>query len=154
MQAGKTLLKFINIYLEKLTIILFIFMAIVVFSQVVARYVFGFSIFWAEEFARFCLIWISFLGAVIGVKYSEHTEIDFFVNLLPQKLKKIQRIVKDLLCILFLGYISYYSLLIIRFTLKTYSSALRVPIGLIQIVLPLSGVIMIIYFLIDFLQYI
>ena len=47
-------------------IVTFLFMVVVavVFAQVVARYVAGSSIRWADELARFAFVWLVYLGAV------------------------------------------------------------------------------------------
>ena len=49
-------------------IVTFLFMVVVavVFAQVVARYVAGSSIRWADELARFAFVWLVYLGGSIG----------------------------------------------------------------------------------------
>ncbi len=37
-------------------------MAIIVFLQVIFRYLLHLPLFWTEEFARYCLVWASLLG--------------------------------------------------------------------------------------------
>lgn len=46
-------------------------------GQVIARYVLNVPLMWAEELARFALIWFCFLGAVQLVVLDDHIEIDF-----------------------------------------------------------------------------
>ncbi len=50
-------------------------MTVVVFAQVVMRYVFLSPFPWAEEMARYLLVWISCLGAAYGVKKGQHIGI-------------------------------------------------------------------------------
>jgi TRAP-type C4-dicarboxylate transport system permease small subunit len=40
---------------------------------VIARYVFNAPPFWTEELARFCLIWLTFVGAVVVHAERSHT---------------------------------------------------------------------------------
>lgn len=60
-------LKAMRLYLDKLillvTSVIFVIMILIVFLQVVARYVFGSSLSWSEEIARFLLVWTIFLAA-------------------------------------------------------------------------------------------
>ncbi|MFB0508448.1 MAG: TRAP transporter small permease, partial [Thermodesulfobacteriota bacterium] len=43
-------------------------MAVDVFIEVILRYVLLLPLFWTEEFARYCLVWSSLLGAGIALK--------------------------------------------------------------------------------------
>jgi TRAP-type C4-dicarboxylate transport system permease small subunit len=52
-------------------------MTMVVFAQVLMRYVFLSPFPWAEEVARFLLVWISCVGAAYGVKKKMHISILF-----------------------------------------------------------------------------
>ena len=44
-------------------------MVLILGAQVFTRYVFNWSIFWNEEFARYSLLWIIFLA--LGIAYEE-----------------------------------------------------------------------------------
>ncbi|UOR11363.1 TRAP transporter small permease [Halobacillus amylolyticus] len=132
-----------------LTIILFIAMTIMVFTQVVLRFVFDSSIIWAEEFSRYAMVWLAFLGATIGIRHEEHTRIDFFLKLLPKKLKKLMEIVNKILCVIFLGVITYYSIIMFESTFSLLTPAMKIPIGLVHSILPATGIIMIVYILIQ-----
>ncbi len=134
--------------LNCMCVILFIEMAIVTFAQVVSRYVFGISFFWAEELARFSMVWIAFLGAAIAIAHNSHTNINFFVNLLPKTIKKYVEIAQDLVCLFFIVCVIFYSWPIVNITMKNLSTGLRIPMGLVYISLPVSGSIMILYLLV------
>jgi TRAP-type C4-dicarboxylate transport system permease small subunit len=55
-------MKFLNIFIAAALAM----MAILVFSNVVLRYVFNSGITWSEEMSRFLFIWSTFLGAIAG----------------------------------------------------------------------------------------
>jgi len=141
-------LKLINL----LAIFIFICMTLITFGQVVTRYAFNFSIFWGEEFARYAMIWVTFLGAALGVSKGEHTRIDFFIKLLPKNLKKGMEILNRLLCITFLVVISYYTISMLPNTMNLNSPALNVPVGIVHSILPFSGILMSFYLLIEIIQ--
>jgi len=59
-----------------LLIVMLIAMACIVFANVVLRYATDDSIIWAEEVARHLMIWGTFLGAGLVLRYGGHVAID------------------------------------------------------------------------------
>jgi TRAP-type C4-dicarboxylate transport system permease small subunit len=55
-------------------------MTVIIILQVFLRYLFLFSLSWSEEVARYLMIWASFLGASLAVKYGLHIGVEFVVN--------------------------------------------------------------------------
>src|SRR4051812_1693049 len=60
-------------------------LGLTVFYQFVTRYVFNDSASWTEEIARYLLICMVFVGAIIGVAKNNHIQVDFFYRHLPAK---------------------------------------------------------------------
>ena len=58
-------------------------MTIIVFAQVVMRYVFSSPFFWAEELAVFLLIWISCLGSAYAVRTGQNISVEILGGLPP-----------------------------------------------------------------------
>ena len=56
-------------------------MALSVFTQVVARYLFHSPPFWTEELARYLLVWLTFIGAVAAHQAREHISVESFPDL-------------------------------------------------------------------------
>ena len=126
--------------------VLFIAMAVITFVQAINRYILSSSFYWAEEFTRFSLVWLTFLGSSIAVLDDSHTRIDFFINRLPAKMTKIMESIGDLLCLFFIVAISYTSIDFIVLSMKNLSPALKVPMGLVYFALPFSGILMALFF--------
>jgi TRAP-type transport system small permease protein len=72
-----------------LCIVLATALFVVVIAAVVARYGFGQAVSWTEEVPRYLLIWISFLGAAVGVLKREHVGFDVLFNKLPRGPRRI-----------------------------------------------------------------
>jgi C4-dicarboxylate transporter DctQ subunit len=144
-----TIFKAIEYVVERMTFFLFLAMVIALFSQVVLRFFFDFSLSWTAEFSRFAMVWIVFLGASLGMKDGAHTQIDFFINRLPSGVKRCVQIFNKVLCVGFLVLISYYIIDAMSYTMGTSSPAMRIPMGLMHIILPISGVLMITYLVLD-----
>jgi TRAP-type C4-dicarboxylate transport system permease small subunit len=54
-----------------------------IFAQVVSRYGFGRPLVWVEEFATYCFLWGTFLGASVGLKRGVHIKIEALLPRLP-----------------------------------------------------------------------
>jgi len=72
-------------------------MSILVFGNVVLRYVFNSGITWSEEMSRFLFIWMSFLGAVGALKDNDHLGVDTLVRKLPTGAKRIVFIISNMI---------------------------------------------------------
>jgi len=58
--------------------VLVIILIIVVFLQVLARFVFHWEVLWTLEVAIFCFVWTIMLGSAIAVRRGLHYTIDVF----------------------------------------------------------------------------
>ncbi len=73
------------------------FMVILVFGNVILRYLFNSGITWSEEMSRYLFVWLTFLGAIGAFKSKEHLGVDMLVRRLPRGAKKAVLVVSDLL---------------------------------------------------------
>ncbi|MBA5779435.1 TRAP transporter small permease [Stappia sp. F7233] len=63
----------------------------IVFVNVIGRYVFGSSLSWGEEVARFLMIFGAFAGAGLALREGRLVEIDLFVSVFPERLNTMIR---------------------------------------------------------------
>ena len=117
-------------------------MTAVVGLQIVGRFVFSSSPFWSDEFTRFLLIWVSFLGMTLGVYRGAHPGIDSLVRALPPRLARIGATLGLLLCLLFFAVLVVYgSALAIR-TWGQRSVSLEIRMGIPYLAVPTAGLLM------------
>jgi TRAP-type transport system small permease protein len=64
-------------------------MVVMVFGNVVLRYVFNSGIAVSEELSRWLFVWMTFLGAIVALKEHAHLGTDMLVSRLPRKGKVI-----------------------------------------------------------------
>ena len=81
-------------------IVLLSVMTIVVFLQVIYRYILHASLSWSEEVSRYCMIYTVFIGVGAGLKAGTHTGVDALVMVLPKKLKEIVVLIERIICLL------------------------------------------------------
>src|SRR4030042_5837510 len=72
-------------------------MTLVVFLQVFFRYALGRPLVWSEEMARYLFVWLSILGASLGVQKRGHFGLDLFYRKLPERGKQFMKVVIPLL---------------------------------------------------------
>jgi len=58
-------------------------MVVMVFGNVVLRYVFNSGIIVSEEVSRWLFLWVTFLGAIVALKEHGHLGSDFLISRLP-----------------------------------------------------------------------
>lgn len=68
--------KIFNLMEEWTLTLVLLGLALLTFVQVFCRYVLNFSFSWSEELARYLGVFITFLGAALGVKYGLHFSMD------------------------------------------------------------------------------
>jgi TRAP-type C4-dicarboxylate transport system permease small subunit len=68
-----------------LLIVLLAAMVVIVFANVVMRYVFGTSVIWSEEVARHLMIWMTFVGSGLALRTGAQLGIDSLQNALPPR---------------------------------------------------------------------
>lgn len=66
-----------------LILVLLVALVVSVFTQVASRYVLNISSPWTEEAARYFFVWVSMLGASLGVQRHSHFGFDAVVRKLP-----------------------------------------------------------------------
>jgi TRAP-type C4-dicarboxylate transport system permease small subunit len=60
-------------------------MVLMVFGNVVLRYVFNSGIVVSEELSRFFFVWLTFIGAVVAMRDGAHLGMDTYVRKLPRR---------------------------------------------------------------------
>lgn len=94
---------------DSIVFIVFWVLAFVVFLQFFTRYVLNNSLGWTEEIARFLLIGVTFIGAVMATRKHSHIAVEFIYRWVPRPLRRVAQAAIDLVCVGFFGIMSWYS---------------------------------------------
>ncbi len=132
-------------YLGYILGILFFFIIFLVIALVFLRYGFNTTIVGGNELVVILFIYTSALGAAAVVGRDEHIAITFFVDKLPGKLKKAVDILKLLLIAFLNGAMIKYSIPWISKTGGYTTAVLGIPRYYLQIIIPISCAIAVIY---------
>ncbi len=146
-----TLRKSIDKVLEWVLVFLLSFLVIDVLWQVASRYIMKSPSSYTDELAGYLLIWVGLLGAAYVAGKREHLAIDLLIQKSSPKRKfKLEIIISAVIIIFAITVLILGGswLVYTRFYLSVKSSALGMPLGIVYLVLPLSG-LLITYFDID-----
>lgn len=75
--------------LEVITVALLALMVVLVFGNVVLRYLFNSGITVTEELSRWMFVWTTFLGGVVALRHHGHLGTEFLVGRLGPKGRKL-----------------------------------------------------------------
>ena len=138
----------IDHFLEIILVALFSIMLLSVIWQVFSRFVLGSPSTITDEISSFGLIWVGLLGAAYATGQKLHLAID----LLPQKWVSRKKLWFDGFVFISIALFSLAVLIIgggrlswITFVLGQKSAALEIPLGIIYLVLPISGLLILYY---------
>ena len=139
--------------IEVFIMILLAFMVIVAIWQVSSRYVFNSPSTISEELLRYSLIWLAMIGSAYMFGLREHMSITFFVEKFGEEVVRKLSILSEVIIVVFSLFVLVYGgVNITLLTMKQVSAALGISMGYIYFVLPLSGILMIFYGVLNILN--
>ena len=138
----KSLKKFLENFEGYLCVAMLIIMSIVVFIQVICRFILKSSLPWSEELCRYLLVWVSFRGGAYGVKTGAHLGVEAVTLIMPEKMRKIVEILMLILGIALCCVILRYGIDIVKTQFKRiqYSPAMHVPMAYAYLAIPVGMV--------------
>lgn len=147
--------RIVDSALRALLVILVVMLVSSVAWQVLSRYLLADPSPWTEELARFLLIWIGMLGASYAFRQRAHLGLE----LLPSKLEgasaNVLRFFTLAVIALFAGAVLIAgggNLVSLTWELRQYSAVLGMPIAWVYSVVPLTGVLVVFYCIVQALE--
>jgi len=137
-----TILKWLNRRLETVLCLFMAGLVALAFIQVVLRYAFNTSFFWAEEVILFAFTWVIFLAATVNLERGAHFGVDVLVNTLP---RIGRRLIQGLMQLGIGAVLCVFVWVGFRFAVGAWvqeSDILRVPKTVLYISLPLAACLM------------
>jgi TRAP-type C4-dicarboxylate transport system permease small subunit len=119
-------------------------MAAMVFTNVALRLLTDQSILWVEEVSRYLMIWLTFLGSGMVLRYGAHVAIETLAQSLPGAAAAIRGAV---LAVLF----AFFAVMVwlgARYAMLTWDQTtpvLGIPIGAVYLAMPIGFALMIVH---------
>lgn len=125
-----------------------------IFYGVVLRYIFNAPEPWVEEAARYTIVWGAMLGFASALRDNHHIQVDMLYEKLPPALKRAVNIFASSVGILFCLFYTYYgySLVAKRYVSGMVSLDIGIPMWLVYLILPISGVMFLLRFIERFIE--
>jgi TRAP-type C4-dicarboxylate transport system permease small subunit len=144
----KMMVKWIDFYLSWLLVILMVVMVLDVSWQVFTRFIMNHPSSFTEELASFLMIWIGLLGGAYALRQKAHLGIDILtIRLSHQKRCMWEFFIYTMVILIAILVFIWGGIRLVNITLylNQISAALRVKMGYVYTVLPITGVLLIIY---------
>ncbi|WP_423998308.1 TRAP transporter small permease [Maribacter sp. IgM3_T14_3] len=138
----------IDSVLGKTLVLIMSVMVINVLWQVFTRYVTGNPSSFTDELARYLMIWIGVLGAAYVSGQNLHVAIDILPLRQSKKTQKKLKVIVTSLIILFVFFafvIGGSRLVYISYVLGQQSPALQLPLAVVYLIIPISGLLIMYY---------
>ena len=119
-------------------------MTVIVFIQVVMRYVFSNSLSWSEELARFIFLWLSWIGASYAVKERSHFRVEMFANMIKEKSRIYFEYMILIVWFAFSFFLAWQGTMLLIFLQETgqESAAMQIPMTWPYASVPIGCVLM------------
>ena len=143
----------LNRILNVLAGVSFLAMVALTCWQVFTRYILKNPSSWSEELVSFLFAWMALLGASIVVGERGHMNIPIVVDHMGPAAKKALAVFSEIIAFLFAAVILVFGgVQITSLAMGQMTSSLGVAIGIFYVVLPLSGVLNMIYTILNIID--
>lgn len=148
-QIKTLLLKILGV----LIVFLFAFMTIIGTYQITTRYFFNKPSTVSEELLTYSFTWMSLLASAFVFGKRDHMRMGFLADKITGDKKKWLEAAIDLLSFAFAAVVMVYGgISITRLTMIQTTASLQVPMGLIYIIVPVSGILIMFFSLVNALE--
>ncbi|MBW2310987.1 MAG: TRAP transporter small permease [Deltaproteobacteria bacterium] len=128
-----------------LVIIMVPVMTVDIFVQVVMRYVFSSPFMWAEEVARYLLVWISCLGSAYAVRKGMHISIAFVKELFPGHVRVLLTISGNVIVMAFFAFCVYHGWIDSIEEWAQRTAAMQIPMTFPKLAIPVGFGLMVLF---------
>tara|TARA_A200000113_G_scaffold222111_1_gene235145 strand:+ start:1001 stop:1468 length:468 start_codon:yes stop_codon:yes gene_type:complete len=138
--------------LERTLVAIMSLMVINVLWQVFSRYLLANPSSFTDELARYLMIWVGVLGAAYVAGKGNHVAITYFSEKFSPVNQKRVKVIINLIVLSFALFgmlVGGLRLVYVTLFLEQLSPALKIPLGVVYAVIPLSGLLIIFYKILD-----
>ena len=114
-------------------------------ATVFTRYILNFVPSWSEEVPRYLLVWITYLGAALAVKYKEHISLEFFFNLMPLRARQVGHLLLNGLIAIVGVIMLVYGIGLVNHFGDDLMESIPVKNFWLYLAMPISGTMMLLY---------
>lgn len=120
-------------------------MLLLVFAQVISRYLFHYTPYFGEELARYLFVWVVFLSLPLVARYGGHMCIETLTSRVKGATLKLLNIIADIFTIVFLCIMVWCGIQMVMRTSFQTSPAMMIPMSWVYVVIPFGCAVMLLY---------
>lgn len=129
---------------ELVIIVTFVVMVVSTLTQVICRYLLEFSLPWVDELARYCLVWMVFVGMVLTLVRGQHVTVDLMLDRYSIRFRPFALTIIDLATSGLFLVLLYGGVLLMQLTAGQTTSGLGMPKYMVYAALPIGALLMLI----------
>ena len=146
MEALATIRKVMNTAIKFICIVLFAFMVLIGTYQILVRYIFNSPSTVSEELLTYSFTWMSLFAASYVFGKRDHMRMGFVADKLSPDKLKVLNIILEVITIAFSSIVMVYGgISITKLSMTQKTASLGIPMGYIYLVIPISGILIVIY---------
>lgn len=120
-------------------------MAVLVFANVLARYLLNFSIIWVEELTRYMMVWVGFLGSGLVLRLGAHVAVDVLQDALPAGAARALRAAIVVLLAVTFGAMLWLGIRYAAFAWDQRTAVLDWSTGAVYLAIPIGAALMLVH---------
>ena len=114
---------------------------VVIFVQVICRYVLQVALPWTEEFARYAFLWLIFLANALAERQKEHFRVSYFVEQAPRRLRYVFWAFGEILIFIFFIWLLMDSLQFVQMGKRMISTVMQLRLDWVYWGLPVAVIL-------------
>jgi TRAP-type C4-dicarboxylate transport system permease small subunit len=138
--VGKHLFRVLDWVCDTSALVILYVTVVVIFVQVIARYILKVALPWTEEFARYAFIWLIFLANAMAERQKEHFRVSYFVEQAPRRVRYAFWVLGEILIYIFFIWLLVDSLQFVRMGKRMISTVLQLRLDWVYWALPVAVV--------------
>lgn len=143
----------INTVLSTACAFLFAVMVIVGSYQIITRFIFNSPSTVSEELLTYSFAWMALLSSAYVFGKRDHMRMGFLADKITGSKRKVLELIIEALVLVFAATVMVYGgFHIMQLTMTQKTASLGIPMGVVYTVLPLSGLIIVIYAVLNILD--
>jgi TRAP-type transport system small permease protein len=129
-------------------------MAVLVFANVVSRYLFNYSMIWVEELTRYMMVWVGFIGSGLVLRFGAHVAVDVFQDLLPARAAQTLRASIVVILAATFATMTWLGFRYVAFAWDQETPVLNWNFGIVYLAIPIGSLLMLAHLLLIARQYV
>lgn len=145
--------KGMDLFLGGICILIFMLLTVIGTYQIVVRYLFNRPSTVSEELLTYGFAWLALLSAALVFGKREHMRMGFLADKIKGNARTALEVIIELLILGFVSIVMVYGgIEIVKLTMSQQTASLGIPMGIIYVVVIVSGIFTVLYSLLNILQ--